>query len=74
MVSPLMLGTVEFGSKVEEVEARRIFDVAVDAGINLVDTVNVYAGGRSEEIVGRLIASAGTEPARGGTDRLIARR
>jgi aryl-alcohol dehydrogenase-like predicted oxidoreductase len=41
MVSPLMLGTVEFGSKVEEVEARRIFDAAVDAGINLVDTANV---------------------------------
>ena len=56
-VSPLMLGTMEFGSRVDAAEAGRVFDAAIDAGINVVDTANVYAGGRSEEIVGRLIAS-----------------
>ena len=55
-VSPLTLGTMEFGSKVEVTEAERIFAAAIDAGVNMVDTANVYAGGRSEEIVGQLIA------------------
>ena len=55
-VSPLMLGAMEFGSRVTEVEAGRIVDAALDAGINVVDTANVYVGGRSEEIVGRLVA------------------
>lgn len=56
-VSPLALGSMEFGSKTSEVEAGRLFDSAVEAGINVIDTANVYAGGRSEEIVGRLIAT-----------------
>ncbi len=55
MVSPFTMGTMEFGSKVDETEASHLFNRAVDAGINLVDTANVYAAGRSEEIVGRLI-------------------
>jgi aryl-alcohol dehydrogenase-like predicted oxidoreductase len=56
MVSTLTLGSMEFGSKVSESEADGLFDLAIDAGINVVDTANCYAGGRSEEIVGRLIA------------------
>ena len=54
-VSPFTLGSMEFGSKTPEEEAQRIYAMARDAGINTVDTANVYAGGRSEEIVGRLI-------------------
>jgi aryl-alcohol dehydrogenase-like predicted oxidoreductase len=38
-----------------EDEARRIFDKAVDAGINLVDTANVYSEGQSEELTGKWI-------------------
>lgn len=56
-VSPFTLGSMEFGSKTSEDGAARLFDLAIDAGINVVDTANVYAGGLSEEIVGRLIGS-----------------
>ena len=34
LLSPLSLGTMEFGSKVDEVEAARLFDAAIEAGIN----------------------------------------
>ena len=47
MVSPLTLGTMEFGSKVDETEASRLLASAVDAGVTAVDTANVYASGRS---------------------------
>ena len=57
MVSPLTLGTMEFGSKVDETEASRLLASAVDAGVTAVDTANVYASGRSEEILGRLIGA-----------------
>jgi aryl-alcohol dehydrogenase-like predicted oxidoreductase len=63
MVSPFTLGTMEFGSKVDESVASQLLDWVVDVGVNVVDTANVYASGRSEEIVGRLIA--------GKRDRLI---
>ena len=55
-ISPLTLGTMEFGGKVSEAEAVRLLDLALDAGVNTVDTANVYGGGLSEQIVGRLIA------------------
>jgi aryl-alcohol dehydrogenase-like predicted oxidoreductase len=55
MVSAFTLGSMGFGSKTSEEEATRLFDLAVDAGINVVDTANIYAGGLSEQIVGRLI-------------------
>ena len=57
VVSPLSLGTMEFGSKIDEPEAAKLLDAAIEAGINVVDTANVYADGRSEEILGRLIGS-----------------
>lgn len=56
-VSPLCLGTMMFGAATEEAEARAIVDHAAGAGINFIDTADVYAEGRSEEIVGRAIAS-----------------
>ena len=84
MVSPVALGTMEFGSKVAETEAAKLLGNAVEAGVNVVDTANVYAAGRSEEIVGRLIGSQrdrlilstkfsvptdGADPNSGGTSR-----
>src|SRR5258707_8316993 len=39
-----------------EEEARRVFDRALEAGINLVDTANVYTEGRSEELTGEWAA------------------
>ena len=56
MVSRLALGTMIFGDRTDEAEARRIFDEAVAAGVNFIDTADNYAGGRSEEITGRLVA------------------
>jgi aryl-alcohol dehydrogenase-like predicted oxidoreductase len=55
-VSPLCLGTMMFGAQTEEADARAIIDSAAAAGINFIDTADVYAEGRSEEITGRAIA------------------
>ncbi len=54
-VAPLSLGTMMFGDQTSEAEAARIFADAALRGINVVDTADQYAGGRSEEITGRLI-------------------
>lgn len=55
-VSPLCLGTMTFGDVTDEAEAARMFNRCRDLGINFFDCANGYAGGRSETILGRLIA------------------
>ena len=55
-VSPLCLGTMMFGGATDEAESIRIMHRALDDGINFFDTANMYAGGRSEELVGKAIA------------------
>jgi aryl-alcohol dehydrogenase-like predicted oxidoreductase len=57
-VSPLCLGTMMFGDQTDEATAGRIIAKARDGGINLIDTANTYAQGRSEEIVGRAVAAS----------------
>jgi aryl-alcohol dehydrogenase (NADP+) len=52
-VSPLCLGTMMFGGQADEATSRRIVDKARDAGINFIDTADVYYDGKSEEVVGR---------------------
>ena len=54
-VSPLCLGTMMFGDRTDEAEAGRIVASARDAGVNFIDTADVYAKGESERITGRLI-------------------
>lgn len=56
LISPLTLGTMNFGRWQEEDESVRIIHAALDAGVTAVDTADVYAQGRSEEIVGRALA------------------
>ncbi len=56
-VAPVALGTMNFGSVTSEEEAIRILHTAVDYGINLVDTANVYTNGESECIIGRAFAA-----------------
>jgi aryl-alcohol dehydrogenase-like predicted oxidoreductase len=51
-VSKLCLGTMNFVSSTDLPEAKRIIDEAIDAGVNFVDTADVYARGGSEEYVG----------------------
>lgn len=54
-VSPICLGAMMFGGQTDEGVAARILGKARERGINFIDTANVYAEGRSEEVVGRLI-------------------
>ena len=54
-VSPLCLGTMMFGTQTDEDAARCIIARAREQGVNFIDTADVYAEGRSEEIVGRAI-------------------
>ncbi len=58
-VSPLVLGTANFADPTPEDEAHRIVDRAVDAGINLIDSGNVYAAGESERFIGRALKASG---------------
>ena len=57
-VSPLCLGTMMFGAwgESDHDESVRIIHRALDAGINFVDTADVYSRGESEEIVGKALA------------------
>jgi aryl-alcohol dehydrogenase-like predicted oxidoreductase len=54
-VSKICLGTMTYGDQVGEAEAINIMKKALDAGINFFDTADVYAEGRSEEIVGKAL-------------------
>jgi aryl-alcohol dehydrogenase-like predicted oxidoreductase len=55
-VSQLGLGTMPFGDDTDEDEAGAIVAACLDVGINFFDCADVYAGGRAETILGRLIA------------------
>lgn len=54
-VSRVALGAMSFGGDADEAAAGQIWRAARDAGINFVDTADVYNEGRSEEILGRLM-------------------
>src|SRR3954452_1654421 len=89
-VSPLCLGAMMFGpwGNDDRADSTRIIHRALDAGINFVDTADVYSGGVSEEIVGQALQGRrddvvlatkffmpmGEDPnARGGSRRWIVR-
>jgi aryl-alcohol dehydrogenase-like predicted oxidoreductase len=57
-VSPLCLGAMMFGAwgNTDHDDCLRIIDRALDAGINFIDTADVYSRGESEEIVGKALA------------------
>ena len=54
-VSEVCLGTMTFGHSTDEREAKRIVDLAFDAGINFFDTADSYGGGESEVITGKAL-------------------
>ncbi|MCX5658989.1 MAG: aldo/keto reductase [Planctomycetota bacterium] len=58
-VSPLCLGCMMFGWKSDEASSMDVVDRAIDAGINFLDTANVYSRGVSEEHVGKALARNG---------------
>ncbi|HSH79350.1 MAG TPA: aldo/keto reductase [Herpetosiphonaceae bacterium] len=60
-VSPLCLGTMNFGPQTSEQDAFGIMDRALELGINFFDTANGYGGGKpgegvTEQIIGRWLA------------------
>jgi aryl-alcohol dehydrogenase-like predicted oxidoreductase len=66
MVSPLCLGTNVFGWTVDEATSFTLLDAYMDAGLNFIDTADVYStwvpgnkGGESEAIIGRWLQSRG---------------
>lgn len=58
-VSILCLGCMNFGGVTPEDESLDIIDRAIDAGINFLDTANVYSRGRSEEVVAKALKRNG---------------
>jgi aryl-alcohol dehydrogenase-like predicted oxidoreductase len=62
-VSTVTMGTMTFGGKgfakmvgdLGVPEARRLVDICVDGGVNLIDTADIYSDGLSEEILGEII-------------------
>jgi aryl-alcohol dehydrogenase-like predicted oxidoreductase len=72
MVSPLCLGGNVFGWTADEATSFRLLDAYADAGLNFIDTADVYStwapgnkGGESETIIGKWMA------ARGNRDRFV---
>ena len=79
LVSEIILGTVPFGGRAEFAKcgavdvptAQRMFDIAFEAGVNMIDTADLYSHGLAEEVVGQalghkrseiLLASKGRSP------------
>ena len=58
-VSSLCLGCMMFGGRTGPDDSSAIIDRALDAGINFLDTANVYSRGRSEEVTGEALKRSG---------------
>jgi 1-deoxyxylulose-5-phosphate synthase len=54
-ISPLCLGAMNFGEATSPDDSIRIIHAAIDGGINIIDTADVYNGGTSERIVGQAL-------------------
>ena len=55
-ISEMVLGTMTFGDGTDEKECGEIFHHAIEAGVNLIDTADLYGGSHTEEILKPLIA------------------
>lgn len=58
-VSPLCLGADNFAAPTPEMESIKIINRAIEAGINIIDTSNIYAEGESERIIGKALQENG---------------
>ena len=64
-VSVLTMGTMTFGGKgnfakvgnLQLAEVRKLIDIVADAGVNLIDTADIYSAGASEELIGEALAA-----------------
>lgn len=60
-VSAIGLGCNTLGERADEAESIRILETAVDAGITLLDTANIYAKTESERIIGKALKTIGRD-------------
>ncbi|MUT66560.1 aldo/keto reductase [Paenibacillus sp. NEAU-GSW1] len=60
-VSALGLGTNSFGTRADKAESKRILDLALDRGINFIDTANIYSSTASETIIGAALSGRRSE-------------
>ena len=58
-VSPICLGTLCFANPIPEKESAKVLNRAIEAGINLIDTGDAYAGGEGESVIGRTLKENG---------------
>jgi aryl-alcohol dehydrogenase-like predicted oxidoreductase len=58
-VSVVGLGCNNFGGRIDETRTEQVINAALDRGINLFDTADMYAEGRSEELIGRFLVDRG---------------
>jgi aryl-alcohol dehydrogenase-like predicted oxidoreductase len=56
-VSVAGIGCNNFGMRIDEERSRAVVDAALDAGVTLFDTADLYGGGKSEEFLGRALGS-----------------
>jgi aryl-alcohol dehydrogenase-like predicted oxidoreductase len=54
-VSVVGLGTNNFGARCDYEQSKAVLDAAIDAGVTLVDTADIYSQGASEEYIGRAL-------------------
>ena len=54
-VSRICLGTNNFGRQLDEAKSTAVISKALDLGINIIDTANIYTDGKSEEIIGHAL-------------------
>lgn len=54
-VSQICLGTNNFGGQISEETSIKIVNKALECGINVIDTADVYTGGKSEEVIGKAV-------------------
>jgi len=57
MVSVVGLGCNAFGTRIDAEQTRQVVEAALDAGITLFDTADVYGRGSSEELLGKALGS-----------------
>ncbi len=54
-VSEMCLGTMMFGARCDQAEADRILGVAIEHGVNFIDTAAMYGNGLTEQVLGQII-------------------
>src|SRR5580693_2790894 len=57
LVSVAVLGCNNFGSRLDVEQTRAVVDAAIDAGVTLFDTADIYGGGGSEEMLGAVLGA-----------------